>query len=42
MIFNEVFNQYIKYYELLLRPSTLRSDNATYNKHIKDIFKPKS
>ncbi|ANE35828.1 site-specific recombinase, phage integrase family [Campylobacter iguaniorum] len=36
MIFNEVFNQYIKYYELLLRPSTLRSDNATYNKHIKE------
>lgn len=35
MIFNEVFNQYIKYYELLLRPSTLRSDVATYNKHIK-------
>ncbi|QKF64695.1 tyrosine-type recombinase/integrase [Campylobacter corcagiensis] len=36
MTLNQVFNSYLVYYELLLRPSTLRSDIATYNKHFKD------
>ena len=35
MTLNEVFEKYLIYYEFLLRPSTLKSDIATYNKHIK-------
>lgn len=35
MTLNEVFDKYLIYYEFLLRPSTLKSDIATYNKHIK-------
>ena len=33
---NELFDNYISYYELILSPSTLRSDIATYNKHFKN------
>lgn len=36
MILNELFDNYLKYYEIILRPSTLKSDIATYNKHFKD------
>ena len=36
MILNELFKNYIEYYELILSPSTLRSDVATYQKHFKD------
>ncbi|MSN95994.1 tyrosine-type recombinase/integrase [Campylobacter sp. FMV-PI01] len=36
MTLNQVFNNYLEFYELLLRPSTLRSDKATYNKHFKN------
>lgn len=36
MILNELFKNYLEFYELLLRPSTLRSDIATYNKHFKN------
>ena len=36
MILNELFDNYISYYELILSPSTLRSDIATYNKHFKN------
>lgn len=36
MTLNQVFNHYLVYYELLLRPNTLKSDIATYNKHFKD------
>lgn len=36
MILNELFKNYIEYYELILSPSTLRSDIATYQKHFKD------
>ena len=36
MILNELFNNYISYYELILSPSTLRSDISTYNKHFKN------
>ncbi|WP_103639462.1 tyrosine-type recombinase/integrase [Campylobacter concisus] len=36
MCLNELFDNYISYYELILSPSTLRSDIATYNKHFKN------
>ena len=36
MILNELFKNYIEYYELILSPSTLKSDVATYQKHFKD------
>lgn len=36
MILNNLFNDYIAFYELTLSKTTLRSDIATYNKHIKD------
>ena len=36
MILNELFKNYLEYYELILSPSTLRSDIATYKKHFKD------
>ena len=36
MILNELFKNYLEYYELILSPSTLRSDVATYQKHFKD------
>lgn len=35
MILNELFKNYLEFYELLLSPTTLRSDIATYNKHFK-------
>ena len=36
MILNELFKNYLEYYELILSPSTLRSDIATYKKHFQD------
>ena len=36
MILNDLFNNYISFYELILSPTTLRSDIATYNKHFKN------
>ena len=36
MTLNELFKNYLEYYELILSPSTLRSDIATYQKHFKD------
>ena len=36
MSLNDLFDNYISYYELILSPSTLRSDIATYNKHFKN------
>ena len=36
MTLNELFNNYISFYELILSPTTLRSDIATYNKHFKN------
>ena len=33
---NELFKNYLEYYELILSPSTLRSDISTYQKHFKD------
>jgi phage integrase len=36
MILNDLFKNYLEYYELILSPSTLRSDIATYQKHFKD------
>ena len=36
MTLNELFKNYLEYYELILSPSTLRSDVATYQKHFKD------
>ena len=36
MTLNELFKNYLEYYELILSSSTLRSDIATYNKHFKD------
>lgn len=36
MTLNELFKNYIEYYELILSPSTLKSDIATYQKHFKD------
>ena len=36
MCLNELFNNYISFYELILSPTTLRSDIATYNKHFKN------
>ena len=36
MCLNELFDNYISYYELILSSSTLRSDIATYNKHFKN------
>ena len=36
MILNELFKNYLEYYELILSPSTLRSDISTYQKHFKD------
>lgn len=36
MTLNQLFNDYLVYYELLLRPSTLKSDISTYNKHFKE------
>ncbi|MCI6989473.1 MAG: site-specific integrase [Campylobacter sp.] len=38
MTLNSLFNSYLEYYELLLRPSTLRSDKATYYKHFKSTL----
>ena len=35
MILNELFKNYLEFYELLLSSTTLRSDIATYNKHFK-------
>ena len=35
MILNELFKNYLEFYELLLSPTTLRSDITTYNKHFK-------
>lgn len=35
MILNELFKNYLEFYELLLSPTTLISDIATYNKHFK-------
>lgn len=35
MLLNELFDDYIDFYELSLSKSTLRSDIATYNKHFK-------
>ena len=36
MLLNDLFDNYISYYELILSTSTLRSDIATYNKHFKN------
>lgn len=36
MTLNELFKNYLEYYELILSPSTLRSDIATYKKHFQD------
>ena len=36
MTLNELFKNYLEYYELILSSFTLRSDIATYNKHFKD------
>ena len=36
MTLNELFKNYLEYYELILSPSTLRSDISTYQKHFKD------
>ena len=36
MTLNELFKSYLEYYELILSPSTLRSDISTYQKHFKD------
>ena len=36
MTLNDLFKNYIEYYELILSPSTLRSDMSTYQKHFKD------
>ena len=36
MILNDLFKNYLEYYELILSASTLRSDVATYQKHFKD------
>lgn len=36
MTLNELFKNYLEYYELILSPSMLRSDIATYQKHFKD------
>jgi phage integrase len=36
MILNDLFKNYLEYYELILSPSTLRSDISTYQKHFKD------
>ncbi|WP_304345963.1 tyrosine-type recombinase/integrase [Campylobacter showae] len=36
MTLNELFKSYLEYYELILSPSTLRSDIATYKKHFQD------
>ena len=38
MILNDLFDNYISYYELILSPSTLRSDIATYTKHFKNFL----
>nr|DAN33881.1 MAG TPA: Integrase [Inoviridae sp.] len=35
MTLNELFKNYLEYYELILSPSTLRSDISTYQKHFK-------
>ena len=34
MLLNELFNNYIEFYELILRKHTLESDISTYKKHI--------
>lgn len=36
MTLNDIFYEYLNFYECLLSNSTLRSDKATYNKHIKN------
>lgn len=36
MILNEVFKKYLEFYELILSQTTLKSDIATYNKHLKN------
>lgn len=36
MTLNDLFKNYLEYYELILSPSTLRSDISTYQKHFKD------
>ena len=36
MTLNELFKNYLEYYELILSPSTLRSDISTYQKHFKE------
>jgi len=42
MTLNELFKNYLEYYELILSPSTLRSDISTYQKHFKDDLGLKS
>ena len=34
MLLNELFSDYIEFYELILRKHTLESDISTYKKHI--------
>lgn len=36
MTLNNLFDEYLNFYEFLLSKNTLRSDKATYNKHIKN------
>lgn len=38
MTLNALFDDYVSFYELILREHTLKSDIYTYNKHIKNTI----
>lgn len=38
MTLNSLFDDYVSFYELILREHTLKSDIYTYNKHIKNTI----